>query len=136
MRIAHSIASSFDLTSIRVYPAINSFASVKGPSVTNLLDQLLDISRQDEDLLELHFAPYNLSEMMRKIVADYLLILDGQGFTIEVDIPDRDVVIDINQSLIERAFRNNFMIMVTASAHVAVSFGANYRRDLLRCLIA
>lgn len=72
----------------------------------NLLDQLLDISRQDEDLLELHFAPYNLSEMMRKIVADYLLILDGQGFTVEADIPDRDVVIDINQSLIERAFRN------------------------------
>ncbi|WP_243767533.1 hypothetical protein [Paenibacillus agricola] len=68
----------------------------------NLLDQLLDISQQDEDLLELHFAPYNLSEMMRKIVSDYLLILDGQDFTIEVGIPDRDAVIDINQSLIER----------------------------------
>ena len=71
-----------------------------------LLDQLLDISQQDEDLLEPHFAPYNLSEMMRKIVADYLLILDGQDFTVEVDIPDRDAVIDINQPLIERAFRN------------------------------
>ena len=74
--------------------------------MNNLLDQLLDISRQEEDMLELQFAPHNLSEMMRKIVADYLLILDGQGFTIEVDIPDRDVVIDINQPLIERAFRN------------------------------
>ncbi|GAA3406263.1 HAMP domain-containing sensor histidine kinase [Paenibacillus hodogayensis] len=72
----------------------------------NLLDQLLDISRQNEDLLELHFAPHNLSEMLRKIIVDYLLILDGQGFTIEVVIPESDVVIDINESLIERAFRN------------------------------
>lgn len=72
----------------------------------NLLDQLLDISRQEEDVLELHFSPHNLSEMMRKIAADYLLLLDGQGFTIEVDIPDKDVEIDMNEALIERAFRN------------------------------
>ncbi|WP_239618887.1 sensor histidine kinase [Cohnella mopanensis] len=72
----------------------------------NLLDQLLDISRQDEDLLELRFTLHNLSDMMRQIVADYLLILDGQDFTVEVDIPDRDVKIALNAPLIERAFRN------------------------------
>lgn len=74
--------------------------------MNNLLDQLLNLSRQDEDFLELRFTPHNLSEMLRKIVADYLLILDGQSFSIEIDIPDNDLVIDINPSLIERAFRN------------------------------
>lgn len=72
----------------------------------NLLDQLLDISRQEDDLFEIHFAPNNLSEMVRKIVADYLLTLDGLDYTIEIDIPERDMVIDFNPPLIERALRN------------------------------
>ncbi len=72
----------------------------------SLLDQLLDISRQYENAHELYFAPHNLSEMMRKILLDYLLILDDRNFTIEVDIPDKDVVIPIHAPLIERAFRN------------------------------
>jgi len=72
----------------------------------NLLDQLLNISQQEEDCLNLHFTSHSLSEMMRRIVADYMMILDGQGFTIEVNIPDTDVMIDMDKSLIERALRN------------------------------
>jgi signal transduction histidine kinase len=71
-----------------------------------LLDQLLDITRQDADELELHLAPHNLSEIMRKIMADYLLLLDGQNFTVEVDIADKDVEAFIDASLIERVLRN------------------------------
>jgi signal transduction histidine kinase len=71
-----------------------------------LLDQLLDITRQDADELELHLAPHNLSEIMRKIMADYLLLLDGQNFTVEVDIADEDVEAFIDASLIERVLRN------------------------------
>jgi len=58
-----------------------------------LLDQLLDISRQDSDSFEVCFAMHNLSELMRKIAPDYLLFLDGQGFTVEVDITDQDVMV-------------------------------------------
>lgn len=71
-----------------------------------LLDQLLDITRQDTDALELHLAPHNLSEMMRKIMTDYLLLLDGQRFMVEVNIPDEDAETVIDASLIERAIRN------------------------------
>ena len=39
-------------------------------------------------------------------MADYLLFLDGQSFTVEVDIPDKDVEVYIDASLIERAIRN------------------------------
>jgi signal transduction histidine kinase len=71
-----------------------------------LLDQLLDISRQDAGAFELQRTPTNLYELMRKIVADYLLFLDGQNFTVEVDIPERDVNASIDSSLVERALRN------------------------------
>jgi len=71
-----------------------------------LLDQLLDISRQDSDDLEVCFVMHNLSELMRKIAADYLLYLDDHGFTVEVEIPEGDVMALIDASLIERALRN------------------------------
>jgi signal transduction histidine kinase len=71
-----------------------------------LLDQLLDITKQDANAFELSLAPHNLSELMRKIVADYLLFLEGQNFTVEVDLPEWDVETDIDAFLIERALRN------------------------------
>jgi signal transduction histidine kinase len=71
-----------------------------------LLDQLLDVSRRDTDAHKLQFALTNLSELMRKIVADYLLFLDGQHFTVEANIPDGEVEAFIDASLMERAIRN------------------------------
>lgn len=71
-----------------------------------LLDQLLDIARLDGESLEIDLALHNLSEMMRKIAADYMLFLDGQSFSIEVDIPDGDVHAVIDVHLVERAIRN------------------------------
>ncbi|GGD96393.1 sensor histidine kinase [Paenibacillus nasutitermitis] len=71
-----------------------------------LLDQLLDITRQDEGNLELHVEVHNVSEMMRKIAADYLMFLEGQNFNVEVNIPDEDIHAWIDSSLIERALRN------------------------------
>lgn len=74
--------------------------------IDKLLDQLLDIARQDTDALTLQLAPHNLSEMMRKIMSEYLLLLDGQNFTVEVDIADEDIETFIDASLIERVIRN------------------------------
>jgi len=71
-----------------------------------LLDQLLSISRQEAGALDLHLAPVDLSELVRKIVADYLLFLDGQNFTVEVEIPDEEVEALVDASLVERAIRN------------------------------
>lgn len=71
-----------------------------------LLDQLLDITRQDEGNIEPHIVVHNLSEMMRKIAADYIMFLEGQNITVEVNIPDEDIEIGIDASLMERAVRN------------------------------
>jgi len=71
-----------------------------------LLDQLLNISRQDSESMEIRLVMNNLSELMRKIVADYLLLLDDQSYTVEVDIPEQDVIVRIDAALIERALRN------------------------------
>ena len=74
--------------------------------IDKLLDQLLDIARQDTDALKLHLSPHNLSEMMRKIMSEYLLLLDGQNFTVEVDIADEDIEAWIDAPLVERVIRN------------------------------
>lgn len=71
-----------------------------------LLEQLLEISRQNTDTLTLHPAPHNLSEMLRKIVADYLLFLDGQNYIVDVDIAEHDIEAFIDAALVERAIRN------------------------------
>ncbi|WP_449599351.1 HAMP domain-containing sensor histidine kinase [Paenibacillus sp. Marseille-Q9583] len=71
-----------------------------------LLDQLLDITRQEEHLLRLQLAPHNLSELMRKIAAEYLLFLDDKNIVLEADIQDTDIEVMIDAPLIERALRN------------------------------
>jgi len=74
--------------------------------IDKLLDQLLDITHQNEGVLELHLEVHNISEIMRKIAADYLMFLEGQNITLEVNIPDEDIKAWIDASLIERAVRN------------------------------
>ena len=71
-----------------------------------LLDQLLDITRQDEENVALHVNMHNVSELLQNIAADYLMFLEGQNFTVEVNIPDEDIHASIDASLIERALRN------------------------------
>lgn len=71
-----------------------------------LLDQLLDLTKQNAEILTLHLASHNLSEQLRKIVAEYLLFLDGQNYTVDVDIPDTEIEAFIDAELIERVIRN------------------------------
>ncbi|PYI51518.1 HAMP domain-containing sensor histidine kinase [Paenibacillus flagellatus] len=71
-----------------------------------LLDQLLDIARHEDHVPELRPARHNLSELLRKIVADYLLVLDGKPFEVAADIPDDDIEVVFDAPLIERALRN------------------------------
>ncbi|MDI4649027.1 hypothetical protein [Cohnella hashimotonis] len=67
---------------------------------------MLDIAHPEGDAFELHPAPYNLSELMRKLAAEYMLFLDGKSFDMKADIPDDDVVTVIVARLVERALRN------------------------------
>ncbi|CAK4869395.1 unnamed protein product [Aphanomyces euteiches] len=71
-----------------------------------LLNQLLDISNLETKSLEIHREPHNLSELVRKIAADYTLIVDEQKVDFVVDIPEPDAFAEIDHSLIERAVRN------------------------------
>lgn len=71
-----------------------------------LLDQLLDITQQDEGNFELHVEVHSISELMRKIAAEYLMFLEGQNFTFVANIPDEDIQAWIDAPLIERALRN------------------------------
>jgi len=71
-----------------------------------LLDQMLDISRQDADGMTIQLENHNLSELIRKIAAEYIMILDGEHFLFDVDMPDEDIYLSVDAPLIERALRN------------------------------
>jgi len=71
-----------------------------------LLDQMLDISRQDADDLTIRLANHNLSEIIRKMAVEYIMVLDGDQVHLEVDVPDEDIHLPIDASLMERALRN------------------------------
>lgn len=74
--------------------------------MAKLLDQILDVSRQETDKLEIHFSSYNLSELIRKIASDYLFVIDEQEFLFEVALPEMEVFAFIDASLIERMLHN------------------------------
>jgi len=71
-----------------------------------LLDQMLDISRHDAGDLTIRLENHNLSEVVRKIAAEYITILDGEQVMLDVDVPDEDIHLAIDASLMERALRN------------------------------
>ncbi len=71
-----------------------------------LLDQMLDISRQDSDELSIHLTHHNLSETMRKLAAEYMMIFDGDPFIFDIEIPDDDIYATMDAQLMERAIRN------------------------------
>ncbi|MBW5445772.1 HAMP domain-containing protein [Cohnella sp. CFH 77786] len=71
-----------------------------------LLDQMLDISRQDADGMAIHLENHNLSELIRKIAAEYIMIFDGEPFQFDVEVPDEDIYLSMDAPLMERALRN------------------------------
>lgn len=71
-----------------------------------LLDQILDISRQDAEDLSIRLANHNLSELTRKIAVEYIMMLDGDQVVLDVEMPEEDIHLPIDASLMERALRN------------------------------
>ncbi len=71
-----------------------------------LLDQMLDISRLDADDLTLRLEKHNLSELVRKIAAEYIMALDGDQMELNVEMPDEDIHLAFDAPLLERALRN------------------------------
>lgn len=72
----------------------------------SLLRDILDVSRQDINALNIHISHEDLSELIRKVIADYLLTINENQFTLQFDIPENELVIPMDALLIERAIRN------------------------------
>ncbi|NHN33068.1 HAMP domain-containing sensor histidine kinase [Paenibacillus agricola] len=72
----------------------------------SLLNQILDVSRQGVDVRNIRFVHEDLSELIRKVVADYLLIIDEDNLNLDFNIPETELVVPMDVLLIERALRN------------------------------
>ncbi len=82
--------------------------------MSEILDVLLDISRLESGGFDLKFEDVNLSELLRRIVADYVLIAEEKGVAPEIEIPEEDVWLRLDRVVLERAVRN---LLDNALAH-------------------
>lgn len=74
--------------------------------MNDLLEKLLEISKLDTQHERIHREKFNLSEHLRKLAADYIIILENRGMSFDIQIPDEPMMVTADPQLIERAVRN------------------------------
>ncbi|MBR4455587.1 MAG: HAMP domain-containing histidine kinase [Solobacterium sp.] len=72
-----------------------------------LVDDLLDLSKLDSNVIELHPTVFSISELVRRNVQKYSFYHSQEGFEIRVDCPE-ELMVYADESRIEQVF-NNFM---------------------------
>jgi len=71
-----------------------------------LLKDLFELSKLNSSNLKLNFKEMNLSEVLRRIIIDYVPELDDKGISYEIDIPQEKVIKPINEESFRRAICN------------------------------
>jgi len=71
-----------------------------------LLQKLLEISQLDAQKDQLRLEHTNLSELLRRIAADYVRVLENQEMELDIQIPEHAIIAEVDVHLIERAVRN------------------------------
>lgn len=74
--------------------------------MNGLLRKLLEISHMDTHPARHHMVLTNLSEHLRKLAADYIAVLENNGMSFDIEIPEQPIAVMIDPPLIERAVRN------------------------------
>ncbi|MFD0958136.1 HAMP domain-containing sensor histidine kinase [Paenibacillus chungangensis] len=74
--------------------------------MNKLLQKLLEISRMDMHPARGQLKRTNLSEQLRKLAADYIVILENYGMSFAIEIPEQSIEVMIDPPLMERAVRN------------------------------
>ncbi|MCU6711950.1 ATP-binding protein [Paenibacillus sp. J5C_2022] len=74
--------------------------------MNELLQKLLEISRMDMHPARIHLQLTNLSELLRKLAADYIAVLESHGMSFDIEIPEQSLAVMVDPPLIERAVRN------------------------------
>ncbi|AZR74532.1 hypothetical protein BBF96_14740 [Anoxybacter fermentans] len=77
--------------------------------VNNLINDLFQLTRLEEDDYKLQFKDYDLAEFLRSWFAHYIPELESQGFEYRVSIPDKEIICHFDPQQLERALTNILM---------------------------
>jgi signal transduction histidine kinase len=77
----------------------------KSEYMTELFDEMMELSRLDSNTYVLKRKDFDMSELVRELIIEYLPQLEKDSFFIETDIPE-SVVINGDRDRLSRAVRN------------------------------
>lgn len=90
-------------------------ASDKAHYLEHFVENLFEWVKLDSGEQVFHFEQIDLNELSRKIIADWVPILENSHFDFEFDIPETEYSICIDQSSYTRVINNLLQNMITHS---------------------
>lgn len=78
----------------------------KSERVSELMDNLFDFVKLDSVDFKLDKQENDICEFLRKILADNYDELDDNGFDLDIRIPNKEIIISYDKTLLSRAFSN------------------------------
>jgi signal transduction histidine kinase len=77
----------------------------KATYMSDLFNEMMELTRLDNNSYLLNKATFNIAEMIREIIIEYLPQLEKEEFFIETEIPE-SIIIDADKERLSRAIRN------------------------------
>lgn len=74
--------------------------------MNQLLHKLLEVSQLETHPEQIHLETVNVSEQLRQLAADYIIVLEKHGMSFDMHIPDQPIITLADLHLLDRAVRN------------------------------
>lgn len=90
-------------------------ASEKAQHLRQFVESLFEWVKLDSGEQIFHFEEIDFNEMSRKIVADWIPILEGHGFKYDINIPEDEYKMHMDSNAYTRILNNLFQNVITHS---------------------
>jgi signal transduction histidine kinase len=77
----------------------------KAEYMTDLFNEMMELYRLDSDIATIRKMPFNIAELVRELVIEYIPQFEKEGFYYDIDIPDV-IIINGDREKLSRAIRN------------------------------
>jgi signal transduction histidine kinase len=91
--------------------------------LSNLINHILDFSKIENRKKEFNYEAANITEVVNNIIDLYRLQIDAEGFEFEVNIPEKDIILNIDKDSVYQAILNllnNAVKYSTDKKHILV----------------
>ena len=103
-------------------PEYLNVASRKAADLKTLVDMLFDWFKLCSGEMQLAFSSYDINELSREILIDWLPILEKQRYEIEIDIADSELMLSVDKAAYKRIVDNIIQNAVTHSRGDKIKF--------------